>query len=91
MPSAETQPRMTSELATILQELSNQNSRLASNLSSLESIGHRAKNTESSNKPEQDTSHKPDGLIQEIQIQLSYTQSHNNKFEELLTKFNSII
>jgi len=82
-----------SQLDQILSRLSAQNSNLVSTIQELESVGHRVRNT---NFPRVDDGSKkeevkPEGLLDEIGLQLNYFEGHNYRLQELLKKLSPLL
>lgn len=89
--AGQTAPAQQTELDSVLQFISSQNSRFISNIQKFEELGHRLKNTSVPMDSVKGEAQKPDGIIQEINLQLDYYQSHNNRLETILSKLQSLL
>lgn len=85
-------PVQSTELDFIYQKLSDQNNRLINNIVQLENIGHKVKNTnypiETKNSSEPQ---KPDGMFDEVNLQLEYYVGHNYRLEQLIEKLSKLL
>lgn len=86
-----TEKARTTDLESILERLSSQNSRFIGNLQHLENIGHKLRDTRTPDKNEQGGVAPDTGLIQNINTHLDYYSGHNSLLENLISKLTDLI